>query len=149
MLIVPTVEAEAAANGNPVKISNAAQQQIYEEEKRNVWDLQGSTLGNPIPPELTAEDEVDKPTSTPAAFGPRFARSDSRRAMSRGASLVATPMESPGSPSAFSQDDGSTYDGNSGAGKIMRIQRLVSFILPFDHDQADDKGFLGQRQAGL
>ena len=40
--------------------------------------------------------------------------------------MVATPMESPGSPSAFSADGDSTYTGNVGAGKVLRIRRVVS-----------------------
>ena len=121
------MEAEEKAGGSVVKISNTAQQLIYEEEKRKVWDLQNAALSNSVPPELTAEDEFDKPASTPAGLGPRFGRSDSRRAMSRGTSMAATPIpgESPGSPGGFS-DGGSTYTGNVGAGKVMRIQRVVS-----------------------
>ena len=113
-----------------VKISNSQQQQIYEEEKRKVWDLQWKALGNPVPPELSPDDEVERIASTPAGFGPRFGRADSRRARSRGDSMAATPaLESPRdvSPSALSGDGESTYTGNAGAGKVMRIKRVVSF----------------------
>jgi len=126
------VEAEAAANGNQVKISNARQQQIYEEEKRKVWDLQQNALSNPVPPELLPHEEIVAPAKTSAALGPRFRGDSARRGMSRGGSIAAsTPgyMESPrdGTQSpGFSGDDESTFTGHDrNAGKILRIQRIV------------------------
>ncbi|WVQ97109.1 hypothetical protein IAU59_004219 [Kwoniella sp. CBS 9459] len=124
------LEAEAKAGGNPVKISNAEQNRIYEEEKRKVWDLQWNALSNPNPPDLQAEeDEANKfPLATPAGIGPRFGRSESRRAFSRGNSMAATPMyaESPREMSpAFSIDGESAYTGNPTAGKVLRIKRKI------------------------
>ncbi|WRT63957.1 uncharacterized protein IL334_000884 [Kwoniella shivajii] len=124
------LEAEAKAGGNVVKISNAEQNRIYEEEKRKVWDLQWNSLSNPNPPELRAEEDDERPiTSTPAGLGPRFNRDrgDSRRAFSRGNS-VATPMyaDSPRESSpAFSMDGESTYTGNPSANKVLRIKRKI------------------------
>jgi hypothetical protein len=43
------VEAESRNHGEPVKISNSLQQQIYEEEKRKVWDLQYKALSSAVP----------------------------------------------------------------------------------------------------
>lgn len=122
-----SVEAEAKANGNPVKISNAEQNRIYEEEKRRVWDLQSAALSNPTAPDLAFEDE-ERVASTPAGLGPRFARSDSRRAFSRGNSLAATPAyaESPREFSPMSMDGESSYTGNPVANKVLRIKRVVS-----------------------
>jgi transcription initiation factor TFIID subunit 1 len=119
-----------SGNANP-KISHAAQQNIYEEEKKKVWDEQWRALSNPVAPELTPQDEVEEPVAqTPVAFGSRFSRGESFRARSRGGSLAMTPaLESPGrdmSP-AFSADGESTFTGNhAGAGKVMRIKRVVS-----------------------
>nr|XP_019049032.1 transcription initiation factor TFIID subunit 1 [Kwoniella bestiolae CBS 10118]OCF27962.1 transcription initiation factor TFIID subunit 1 [Kwoniella bestiolae CBS 10118] len=106
------LEAEAKAGGAVVKISNAEQNRIYEEEKRKVWDLQWNSLSNPNPPEYNAEDDeeynrMQNFVSTPAGLGPRFNRGDSRRAFSRGNSM-------------------STYTGaNPTAGKVLRIKRKV------------------------
>lgn len=91
------MEAEARAGGNPVKISNAEQNRIYEEEKRKVWDLQASALSNPIPPVLTvAEEEAARNAQPPVMPGlaPKIHRGDSRRAFSRGTSMAATPRAS-------------------------------------------------------
>ncbi|RXK42077.1 transcription initiation factor TFIID subunit 1 [Tremella mesenterica] len=120
----------AAPAGSVIKISNAEQGRIYEEEKRRVWDLQCRALSNPISPTVTAEDEAKTQVQPhpPVGFGPRFVRTDSRRAFSRGESMTATPMhvDSPRdmSPSAHSMDE-STFTGNPSAGKVMRISRLV------------------------
>lgn len=130
------MEAEARAGGNPVKISNAEQNRIYEEEKRKVWDLQASALSNPIPPVLTvAEEEAARNAQPPVMPGlaPKIHRGDSRRAFSRGASMAATPrgFDSPRdrSPSVFSMDGGeSHYSGNPLAGKVLRIKRMVCLI---------------------
>lgn len=114
-----------------VKISNTLQNQIYEEEKRKIWDLQWNALSNPVPPELQPEDE-DKAAPTPAGLGPRFGRGDSRRAASRGQSMAATPIgESPRemSPSQYSADGESHFTGNPIAGKVLRITRKVSGVL--------------------
>ncbi|OWZ55034.1 transcription initiation factor TFIID subunit 1 [Cryptococcus neoformans c45] len=127
------LEAEARAGGNPVKISNAEQNRIYEEEKRKVWDLQASALSNPIPPVLTvAEEEAARNAQPPVMPGlaPKIHRGDSRRAFSRGTSMAATPrgFDSPRdrSPSVFSMDGGeSHYSGNPLAGKVLRIKRMV------------------------
>ncbi|KAK8865758.1 hypothetical protein IAR55_000905 [Kwoniella newhampshirensis] len=123
------LEAEAKAGGNVVKISNAEQNRIYEEEKRKVWDLQWRALSNPNPPELSPTDEEDRIAGTPAGLGPRFQRGDSRRAFSRGNSMAATPIyaDSPRdmSPSAFSGDGESQFTGNPTAGKVLRIKRVV------------------------
>ncbi|WVR05721.1 hypothetical protein IAU60_002745 [Kwoniella sp. DSM 27419] len=127
------LEAEAKAGGNVVKISNAEQNRIYEEEKRKVWDLQHHALSNPNAPELRPDEEDDRDRgqhaiSTPAGIGPRFGRADSRRAFSRGNSMAATPMyaESPRDMSpAFSADGESTFTGNPTAGKVLRIKRKV------------------------
>ncbi|WWC99494.1 hypothetical protein V866_006397 [Kwoniella sp. B9012] len=128
------LEAEAKAGGAVVKISNAEQNRIYEEEKRKVWDLQWNSLSNPNPPEINP-DEDDDPNrqhpfvSTPAGLGPRFNRADSRRAFSRGNSMANTPMyaDSPREMSpAMSMDGESTYTGaNPTAGKVLRIKRRV------------------------
>ncbi|WVN85623.1 uncharacterized protein L203_100772 [Cryptococcus depauperatus CBS 7841] len=131
------LEAEAKAGGTPVKISNAEQNRIYEEEKRKIWDLQWQALSSPIPPELTAaEEEAAKNSVQPIMPGlaPRIHRGESRRAfsrgMSRGTSIVPTPrdLDSPRdrSPSVFSMDGGeSSYAGNPLAGKVLRIKRMV------------------------
>ncbi|ORY20963.1 hypothetical protein BCR39DRAFT_554452 [Naematelia encephala] len=122
------LEMEQKAGGNPVKISNAEQQRIYEEEKRRVWDLQAKALANPNPPELLPEDEIQPVTATPAGLGPRFVRSDSRRALSRGGSMAAPWTESPrdGSPGGWSQDGESTFTGNNASvGKVLRITRII------------------------
>ncbi|WWD18061.1 hypothetical protein CI109_102508 [Kwoniella shandongensis] len=123
------LEAEAKAGGNVVKISNAEQNRIYEEEKRKVWDLQWRALSNSNPPDLTPTDEDDRVANTPAGLGPRFQRGDSRRAFSRGNSMAATPMyaDSPRdmSPSAFSMDGESQFTGNPTAGKVLRIKRVI------------------------
>lgn len=126
------MEAESRNNGEPVKISNSLQQQIYEEEKRKVWDLQWKALSNSVPPELRPEDEHDAPAPTPMGFAPRFNRNDHRRGQSRGTSMAATPaMDSPRdrSPSAFSADGESTYTGNVNTNKVLRIKRTVSVPL--------------------
>jgi transcription initiation factor TFIID subunit 1 len=118
---------EAERNGQ-LKISNAEQNRIYEEEKRKVWDLQAQALSNPVPPTLEAEDE-DRSAPTPAGWGPRIGRSESRRAFSRGHSLAATPFaDSPRemSPSQYSADGESNFTGNPYGGKVLRIKRIVS-----------------------
>lgn len=118
---------EAESKGQ-MKISNAEQNRIYEEEKRRVWDLQAKALSSSVPPELDVVDD-DRPVPTPA-MGPRFgSRSDSRRAMSRGHSMAAIPFgESPRdmSPSQYSVDGESHFTGNPYAGKVLRIKRIVS-----------------------
>ena len=119
------VEAERAGQ---LKISNAEQNRIYEEEKRKVWDLQAAALSNPVPPTLDVEDE-ERTAPTPAGWGPRVGRSDSRRAFSRGHSLAATPFaDSPRemSPSQYSADGESHFTGNPYGGKVLRIKRIVS-----------------------
>lgn len=137
------MEAEARAGGNPVKISNAEQNRIYEEEKRKVWDLQAAALSSPIPPVLTAaEEEAARNAQPPVMPGlaPKIHRGDSRRALSRGTSMAATPrgFDSPRdrSPSVLSMDGGeSHYSGNPLAGKVLRIKRMVCLIyllLPID-----------------
>lgn len=117
---------EAEQKGQ-LKISNAEQNRIYEEEKRKVWDLQWKALSDPVPPPLDVADD-DRPVPTPAAMGPRYGRSDSRRAMSRGHSLAATPfVDSPRemSPSQYSADGESHFTGNPYGGKVLRIKRVV------------------------
>lgn len=113
-----------------MKISNAEQNRIYEEEKRKVWDLQAKALSNPVPPELDVHDE-DRPAPS-QSLGPRYSgRSDSRRAMSRGHSMAATPFgESPRemSPSQYSVDGESHFTGNPYGGKVLRIKRIVSIL---------------------
>lgn len=124
------MEAERLANGNEVKISNALQSRIYEEEKRAVWDLQAKALSSAIPPELAAEDEVEQPAPTFAGSGSRFGRSDSRRAYSRANSMAMTPAyDSPreGSPSGWSADGESNFTGNNNNNRILRITRTVSW----------------------
>ncbi|WWC66567.1 uncharacterized protein I206_100470 [Kwoniella pini CBS 10737] len=126
------LEAEAKAGGAVVKISNAEQNRIYEEEKRKVWDLQWNSLSNPTPPEIEDEDGDQfgrLNVSTPAGLGPRFNRADSRRAFSRGNSMAHTPMyaDSPREMSpAMSLDGESAYTGaNPTAGKVLRIKRKI------------------------
>jgi hypothetical protein len=65
-------------------------------------------------------------------MNPRLGRSESRRAMSRGHSLAATPFgESPRemSPSQYSMDGESQFTGNPYGGKVLRIKRMVSFAI--------------------
>ncbi|WWC86076.1 uncharacterized protein L201_000947 [Kwoniella dendrophila CBS 6074] len=126
------LEAEAKAGGAVVKISNAEQNRIYEEEKRKVWDLQWNSLSNPNPPDFRPDEDDDFSkhiANTPAGLGPRFNRADSRRAFSRGNSMANTPMyaDSPRDMSpAMSLDGESTYTGaNPTAGKVLRIKRKV------------------------
>ncbi|KAK4687485.1 hypothetical protein P7C73_g2628, partial [Tremellales sp. Uapishka_1] len=120
-------EAFKKANGNPVKVSNAEQQRIYEEEKRKVWDLQASALSNPVAPELVPTDELQV-ASTPLGLGPRFHRGDSaRRGASRANSVMYdSPMDEGMSPGGFSGDGDSTFTGHErNQGKVMRITRIV------------------------
>ncbi|KAL7423762.1 hypothetical protein Q5752_001346 [Cryptotrichosporon argae] len=127
------LEAEAKADGGVVKISNAEQGRIYEEEKRRVWDLQYKALSSTTPPTLTAADEAYPSSApTPAASSSRFQRHDSRKPFSRAGSMVAhgmyaeSPRDEAMSPSAFSGDEGSTYTGNDrGADRVLRITRVV------------------------
>jgi len=125
------LEAEAKAGGGPVKISNAEQNRIYEEEKRKVWDLQARALSNPVPPILTPEDEVPASSSHPVSAAPRIGKPEPRH-FSRAGSLAATPggfdspMEEARSPSAFSFDGESQFTGNDRAAmKVLRINRVV------------------------
>lgn len=125
------LEAEAKAGGGPVKISNAEQSRIYEEEKRKVWDLQWAALSNPKPPSLTQEDEHRSSATepTPAGLAPRFAKEPPRQ-FSRAGSLAApafdSPMEDMRSPSAMSFDGESQFTGNDrAAAKVLRINRVV------------------------
>jgi hypothetical protein len=116
---------EGEQKGN-LKISNAEQNRIYEEEKRKIWDLQASALSNPVPPALDVQED-DRPTHIPGMTS-RVGRSESRRAMSRGHSLAATPFgESPRemSPSQYSMDGESQFTGNPYGGKVLRIKRIV------------------------
>lgn len=111
-----------------MKISNAEQNRIYEEEKRRVWDLQAKALSNPVPPELDVQDE-DRPAASQSLGRGFGSRSESRRAMSRGHSMAATPFgESPRemSPSQYSVDGESHFTGNPYGGKVLRIKRIVS-----------------------
>lgn len=127
------LEAEAKAGGGPVKISNAEQNRIYEEEKRKVWDLQSRALSNANAPSLTADDEVPATANNPAGLAARFGgKPESRGHFSRAGSLAATPggfdspMDAPQSPSAFSYDGESQFTGNDrGAAKVLRINRTV------------------------
>lgn len=128
--LTSAVEAEHKANGNIVKISNAEQNRIYEEEKRRVWDLQAAALSSSIPPQLDAADQ-DHNTSTgatPAGMGPRFARGNSRRAFSRSNSMAATPFYGESStPRDFSpapSADETSFTGNH-VPKVMRITRIL------------------------
>lgn len=121
------MEAEAKAGGGPVKISNAEQNRIYEEEKRKVWDLQAKALSDPKPPQLDVPDAETGEVVNVQAMGPRFQRPEPRQ-FSRAGSFAATPMESdyPGSPSAYSMDGESQFTGNErGANKVLRINRVV------------------------
>lgn len=126
------LEAEAKAGGGPVKISNAEQNRIYEEEKRKVWDLQARALSSSMPPILTADDDVPKPEITTAGLAPRFGKPEPRH-FSRAGSLAATPggmdyppIEEARSPSAFSYDGESQFTGNDrSASKVLRINRIV------------------------
>lgn len=121
------MDAVEAEQKGQLKISNAEQNRIYEEEKRKVWDLQAKALSDPVPPPLDVVDD-DRPVPTPSAMGPRFGRSDNRRAMSRGQSLAATPFaDSPRemSPSQYSADGESHFTGNPYGGKVLRIKRIV------------------------
>lgn len=126
-----SVEAEHKANGNVAKISNAEQNRIYEEEKRKIWDKQAASLSDPVPPEIaSAEDGFGQLAggATPAGMGPRYnSRADSRRAFSRGGSMVATPYEeSPRgySPAAPGSPAETSFTGTHGP-KVMRIKRVV------------------------
>ncbi|WWC58417.1 uncharacterized protein I303_100957 [Kwoniella dejecticola CBS 10117] len=124
------LEAEDKAGGAVVKISNAEQNRIYEEEKRKVWDLQWNSLSNPTPPDIEDDDSLNRlNVATPAGLGPRFNRADSRRAFSRGNSMAHTPMyaDSPREMSpAMSLDGESAYTGaNPTAGKVLRIKRKI------------------------
>ncbi|BEJ18121.1 hypothetical protein CspHIS471_0703980 [Cutaneotrichosporon sp. HIS471] len=119
------LEAEAKAGGGPVKISNAEQNRIYEEEKRKVWDLQWKAMSNPTPPglDLDLTAEVVEPTQV-MAMGPRFTKIE--RTFSRSGSVFDSPMDDPRSPSAFSFDGESQFTGNDrGAHKVLRIKRVV------------------------
>ena len=129
------VEAEQKANGQPVKISNAEQNRIYEEEKRRVWDLQAAALSSSVPPSLELDDEISS-APTPATMAPRYRNPNRRRSTSRafsrensivGMSSFESPREA--SPSAMSGDGESMYTGNPNAGKVMRIKRIVSPVL--------------------
>lgn len=144
-MLITTVEAEHKSNGGIIKISNAEQNRIYDEEKRRIWDLQYASLSNPTPPELDArDDDAYASAGTPglgwgvpygggasAAGGSRFGRSDSRRAFSRSNSMAATPYAD--SPMPMGRDaspapsmDESTFTGNNPlANKVLRIRRIV------------------------
>lgn len=123
------------AKKNPLKISNAEQARIYEEEKRKIWDAQAASLGSSRPPELDEEDEEaerqaqrQRSHSTrrgfsraPSSHGPSSWQHDSPRdrspsAMSRGSSL--------------DRDDASVYSGRGEdpQGRVLRIKRVVSIL---------------------
>lgn len=111
-----------------MKISNAEQNRIYEDEKRRIWDLQAKALSNPIPPEI-ASNEEDNPLAgaTPVGFGPRYTgRADNRRAFSRSNSMAATPFmeESPRGYSPAPSAGETSFTGNN-APKVMRIKRMI------------------------
>ncbi|WOO83710.1 Putative transcription initiation factor TFIID subunit [Vanrija pseudolonga] len=120
------LEAEAKAGGGPVKISNAEQNRIYEEEKRKVWDLQWKALSNPTPPDLTAADDAGVAVTQTAAMGPRFGKPEPRHFSRAGSLAFDSPMEEARSPSAFSFDGESQVTGNDrGQQKVLRINRVV------------------------
>lgn len=116
-----------------VKISNAEQSRIYEEEKRRVWELQQRALSNPEPPQLDVDDE-SRMAPTLAGIGPRFSRgppgggAPGQRAFSRSNSMAATPMygESPREYSPAPSADESVFTGHGAANKVLRIKRVVS-----------------------
>ncbi|WVQ71168.1 hypothetical protein IAR50_000693 [Cryptococcus sp. DSM 104548] len=140
------LEAEAKAGGNTVKISNAEQNRIYEEEKRKVWDYQAAALSNPVPPNITfEEEEAHRIASIPLMPGlaPKVVRGrdSTSRAFSRGASMANTPRDfgSPRdrtrSPSTFSMDgaeESSHAGGNPWMGKVLRIKRMVKGKAQYD-----------------
>jgi transcription initiation factor TFIID subunit 1 len=138
------LEAEAKAGGGPVKISNAEQNRIYEEEKRKVWDLQWKALSDPTPPKL--DIDLTAETVEPSqAMGPRFTNAKAERSFSRSGSIFDSPMEDPRSPSAFSFDGESQFTGNDrGAHKVLRIKRIVRGkpVVEIVRDQAVIQSYL-------
>jgi len=122
-------DSERMAGTDQMKISNAREQAIYDEEKRKVWNLQAKALSDPNPPELEPDLKLDLPQATPSGFAPKYiGRSNTSRGFSRGHSVSATPgPHSPreGSP-AYSVDGESTYTGNANANRVLRITRVVS-----------------------
>lgn len=121
------IDAETKAGGGPVKISNAEQNRIYEEEKRKVWDLQAQALSNPKAPQLDVPDAEPSEVVNVQAMGPRFNRPEPRH-FSRAGSFVGTPLDGddPRSPSAFSFDGESQFTGNErGANKVLRLTRVI------------------------
>lgn len=123
------LDTERMAGTDQLKISNAREQGIYDEEKRKVWNLQAKALSDPNPPELDPDQKLDLPQATPSGFAPKYiGRSNTSRGFSRGHSVSATPgPHSPreGSP-AYSVDGESAYTGNANANRVLRITRVVS-----------------------
>lgn len=131
------VEAEAKSSNQVVKISNAEQSRIYEEEKRRVWELQQRALSSTQPPQPDMDDEYRMAPTPAAGIGPRFSRADGRsaggggqRAFSRSGSMVATPLygESPREYSPAPSADESVFTGHGVANKVLRIKRVVSVV---------------------
>lgn len=120
------LEAEAKAGGGPVKISNAEQNRIYEEEKRKVWDLQAKALSDPKPPALDMDLTSEVVEAAPmASLGPRFGKPE-RNFSRAGSQAVDSPMDDPRSPSTFSFDGESQFTGNGrGAHMVLRIKRII------------------------
>jgi transcription initiation factor TFIID subunit 1 len=111
------LEAEAAAGGGPVKISNAEQNRIYEEEKRKVWDLQARGLSNPVAPSLSVDDDLSLAARQQQRH---FSRANSMAALTPGA------FDSPMMDDVRSVDGESQFTGNDRAAlKVLRIKRIV------------------------
>ncbi|CED83739.1 Transcription initiation factor TFIID, subunit TAF1 [Phaffia rhodozyma] len=124
------------------KQGHVVQERVFREEAKRIWDLQHSSLSNPIPPELS-DDEADGQgqnrrrsiSSKPPAVGNR-----DDEGYPYGGSSPAQYSPFPGasrgrSPSAMSRassvdrDDaisvGSKGYGAGGGGKALKIKRLI------------------------
>ncbi|KAI5476818.1 transcription initiation factor TFIID subunit 1 [Pseudohyphozyma bogoriensis] len=100
------------------------QQEIYKEEIARIWKVQADSLSDPVPPELTQEDE-DRQRGARRRGGSTVADTPH--------STVGTPFGRAGTPgsraSSPDRDDGmSQMSGKPGDGqhKILRVKRLVA-----------------------
>ncbi|KAI8460747.1 hypothetical protein BY996DRAFT_4607068 [Phakopsora pachyrhizi] len=127
----------AARNRNTLRYNSNEQQDIYKQEIERIWQSQRAALSDPIPPQLTQEDELRaRGNRVPVGLTPSCAGDTPIPPYSAG---VGTPVDWPlsrrsRSPSSFSRqssperDDGMSMGSRNnvvGANKALKIRRLI------------------------
>lgn len=108
-------EATLKSSGHRYNISE--QQAIYSSEVERIWNAQRDSLSNPVPPELTAEDERRAERAKQLLQQKQVARERSQSVSGRA-----------GSPGAASNVEG---EAEGASGKVLKIRRLVSSLPRF------------------